>query len=336
MHDEGHINEKNRNYLLVDQPKAGRFYLFPKIHKAGTLGRPIIFASGHPTLKISEFVDLHLQPHVQNLPSYLKDTTDFLRKQDAQAPFPPDTFLVSMDVNSLYTNISHQDGIKACEEVWEEERIVKDPPTQRWVKLLTLILKCNNFEFNWKHYPKVQGTAMGTKTTSAYANIFMGRLERLLLRSVALRPFSWLRFIDDSEMKWSHGRETLTTFLDEANNFHPSIKLTAEISTKQHVFLNTKSSCGRYNICWSVNKTNRYTPVSSTHKLLLKTQLQKCSLQPCTSLLTHLLRFGHFWIKNKRPPLQTGLSETEKFHLSFEGILTLSNWFTYHLKKSLL
>ena len=71
---------------------------------------------------------------------------------------------------------------------------------------------------------------MGTKTAPAYANIFMGRLEGHLLKSVTLRPFSWLRFIDDIDMKWSHGRETLTTFLDEANNFHPSIKQQGEVS----------------------------------------------------------------------------------------------------------
>ena len=62
---------------------------------------------------------------------------------------------------------------------------------------LTLILKCKKFEFNEKHYPKVQGTAMGTKIAPAYANISMSRLEGQLLRSVALRPFSWLRAIDD-------------------------------------------------------------------------------------------------------------------------------------------
>ena len=48
---------------------------------------------------------------------------------------------------------------------------------------------------------------MGTKMASAYASIFMGRLEGQLLRSVTLRPFSWLRFIDNDDMKWSHGRE---------------------------------------------------------------------------------------------------------------------------------
>ena len=162
----------------------------------------------------------------------------------------------------------------------------KKSHTQTMDELPTLILKWNNFEFN------------GSKAllwVPKYANIFMGHLEGQLLRSVALRPFSWLRFIDDIDMKWSHGRETLTTFLD---NFHPSIKVTAEISTKQHVFLDNQiKSCGRYNICW----TNRYPPVSPTDKLPPETLLQKCSLQPCTSPQTYLLRFG--WESNRREDL---------------------------------
>ena len=47
-----HISEKNAIYLTVDQPKPGRFYLLPKIHKAGNPGRPIVSANGHPTEKI--------------------------------------------------------------------------------------------------------------------------------------------------------------------------------------------------------------------------------------------------------------------------------------------
>ena len=107
-------------------------------------------------------MDLHLQPHVNRLPSYLKDTTDYLRKLQESGPIPPETLLVSLDVTSLYTNIPHEVGIRACKEAWEE-RPVKNPPTETLVKLLTLILKCNNFEFKGKHYLQVQGTAMGTK-----------------------------------------------------------------------------------------------------------------------------------------------------------------------------
>ena len=83
------------------------------------------------------------------------------------------------DVTSLYTNIPRSDGIKTCEEAWDEMDI-KDPPTQVLVKLLTLVLKCNNFEFNGQHYLQVQGTAIRTKMAPAYANMFMGRLEKQL------------------------------------------------------------------------------------------------------------------------------------------------------------
>ena len=265
MHDQGLISEKNMTYLIVDQPKAGRFYLLPKIHKAGNPGRPIVSANGHPTEKISEFVDLHLQSHVQTLPSYLQDTTDFLKKQEALGPIPSDALLVSMDVTSLYTNIPHSDGIKACEEAWDE-RDIKDPPTQTLVKLLTLVLKCNNFEFNGQHYLQVQGTAMGTKMAPAYANMFMGRLEKQLLMSVTMRPFSWLRFIDDIDMKWLHGRDNLDTFLQEANSFHSIIWFTAEVSNDKHVFLDTQSRLDEDRIC-----TDLYTKPTDTHQYLLPT-----------------------------------------------------------------
>ena len=281
MLTEGLISEKNFNYLLVDQPKAGRFYLLPKIHKAGNPGRPIVSANGYPTEKISEFVDLHLQPHVQNLPSYLQDTTDFLRKQDALGPLHPDTLLVSMDVTSLYTNIPHQDGIQACEEEVWETRTNKDPPTETLIKLLTLVLKCNNFEFNGKHYLQVQATAMGTKMAPAYANIFMGRLENQLVMSVTLKPFSWLRFIDDIDMKWTHGRDSLEDFLQRANNFHPTIKFTAEVSNEEHIFLDTKSCLvdGRIVV-------DLYTKPTDTHQYLLPSS---CHPKHCSKNIPYSL-----------------------------------------------
>ena len=62
---------------------------------------------------------------------------------------------------------------------------------------------------------------MGTKMAPSYANIFMGRLKRRLLHSVNLKPFSWLRFIDDIDMKWTHGKATLEAFLKTANSYIP-------------------------------------------------------------------------------------------------------------------
>ena len=83
-------------------------------------------------------------------------------------------------------------------------------------------------------------------------------------------------------MKGSHCRETLMTFLDEANNFQSSIKFTAEISNEQqHRFLDTESRLVGDTIF--IGLYTKYTPVSLNHKLPPETLLQKCSLQPCIS-----------------------------------------------------
>ena len=79
------------------------------------------------------------------------------------------------------------------------------------------------------------------KMAPAYANIFMGRLKGQFHLSVSLKPFSWFRFIDDMGMKCTHGHENLEIFPQEANNFHPTIRFTAEVSIDENVFLDTKS-----------------------------------------------------------------------------------------------
>ncbi|XP_055997948.1 uncharacterized protein LOC130047308 [Ostrea edulis] len=217
-----------------------QLYLLPKIHKEGMPGRPIVSAIGHPTEKISEFLDLHLRPHVEKLQSSLKDTTDYINKTPS-SNLPDNTLLVTMDVTSLYTNIPHDEGIEACREVWEN-RTIKCPSTESLIKLLEHVLRMNNFMFNGKHYLQISGTAMGTKMAPSYANIFMGRLERNLLNQLPSRPLGWLRFIDDIEMKWTGSRESLDGFISFTNSFHHSIKFTVEISCSKNTFLDTTST----------------------------------------------------------------------------------------------
>ena len=68
------INEAKR-YLIQTDPKPGRFYILPKVHKQGNPGRPIVSRNSHSTERISQFVDHHLKPLVQTMQSFIKDTT---------------------------------------------------------------------------------------------------------------------------------------------------------------------------------------------------------------------------------------------------------------------
>ena len=205
MHVRGHIDDKTMEYLTPEDPKPGRFYLLPKIHKENNPGRPIVSANGYPTERISEFIDFHLRPFVENLPSHIKDTTGYLKKME-NLTIPENTTLVTLDVTSLYTNMPHDDGIVTCRTMWEQ-RTAHEPPTECLVEMLTLVLKYNNFTFDANHYLQINGTAMGTIMAPSYANIFMGNLEERLLLSSLKQPLSWFRFIDDVDMKWIHSEK---------------------------------------------------------------------------------------------------------------------------------
>jgi hypothetical protein len=50
----------------------------------------------------------------------------------------------------------------------------------RLVQLLTLALMHNNFTFNGEHFLQTNGTVLGTRMAPPYANIFMGKLEKLI------------------------------------------------------------------------------------------------------------------------------------------------------------
>lgn len=108
-HLGGSISEKELQYLFSYSPTKPIFYILPKIHKDLTNppGRPIVAGISSLTEPISNFVDFVLRPLVTSLPSYLRDTCDFLQCLSAikKKNLNKDITLATMDVTSLYTNI---------------------------------------------------------------------------------------------------------------------------------------------------------------------------------------------------------------------------------------
>ena len=129
MRDRKSINEETWEFLTPLQARTAKFYLLRKVHKPGNPGRPIVSSCEAPTEKISQFLNYHLRPYEETLPSYLKDTTDFLLKLQSLRSIPDNTLLVTLDVSSLYTNIPHSEGIEACREALNS-RVIQQPPTE--------------------------------------------------------------------------------------------------------------------------------------------------------------------------------------------------------------
>jgi hypothetical protein len=233
--------------LIPKESTCSKFYLLPKIHK-GTYpvpGRPIVSSCSCPTNQISIFLDFHLRPLVTKTTSYIKDTTHFLQViedlNQKLAPFPIGTTLCTADVKSLYTNIDHKTGLKACKATLNK-RPKKSPPTMDLIRLLELILTLNAFEFDSEFYCQLTGTAMGTNVAPSYANTTMAHIEDIMLKKSSTKPLVWKRFIDDIFFIWTGNSNTLLNFQNHLNSSHDSIKFTFETSNVSVPFLDVAVS----------------------------------------------------------------------------------------------
>ena len=74
--------------------------------------------------------------------------------------------------------------------------------------MLSLILLENSFQFNLKDYLQTRGTAMGTKMAVAFANIFMAKIEKEILRQSSIKPIFWKRFISMTSYQYGTQAET--------------------------------------------------------------------------------------------------------------------------------
>ena len=66
--------------------------MFPKVHKEGSPGRPVVSSIICHTIRISKHIDHQLQPHVKKLKPHVKASTDFMRKTKASRSSRPEVF----------------------------------------------------------------------------------------------------------------------------------------------------------------------------------------------------------------------------------------------------
>ena len=128
------MTRNEMNYLLDFDCKPSMFYVLPKIHKSQLINdacsqidgeyleildpedltfHPIVAGPACETHRLSNLIDILLKPFIEKVQSYVRDDIDFLKH--IPEIVPPNTLLVSFDFISLYTNISHNLGMKAIE-----------------------------------------------------------------------------------------------------------------------------------------------------------------------------------------------------------------------------
>ena len=198
------LTKKEKDYITKYEWVSSNMYVQPKVHKNKAIienvtassstyvemdppddlkARPIIAGTNSPTQHLSEIIEKILSPLVPSIKSYIKDDWDFIGKLPRGKKIPTACDLHSCDIVSLYTNITHDLGLRALEYWLEKKKELIQP---RFTKVFILesvlfILSNNNFYFDGELYHQLIGTAMGTTFAPPYACLSIAYLEETKL-----------------------------------------------------------------------------------------------------------------------------------------------------------
>ena len=123
---------KEFKFLTKFEVRTSQLYGLPKIHKSESITthcqqnkttflniaevddltlRPIIAGPSSLTHRLSKLLHVLLSPYLQFIPSYISDSRHFL--STLPTSIPPNSFLISFDIVSLYPSIEPNLGIEA-------------------------------------------------------------------------------------------------------------------------------------------------------------------------------------------------------------------------------
>ena len=268
MLNEGEIDITVFNYLVNKEPRTSNIYFLPKLHKPFEefpSSRPILSSNSSATERISQLVDHFLNPPTSGFRSFVKDTTHFLQLINNLGQIPAGCFLVTLDVQSLYTNINLARGLEAAKESLSSSRPQANitPSNANILHLLKLVLTKNNFKFNGEHFLQIQGASMGSKCSPSFAITHLDKFERNFVYTFHQQPLMWVRYIDDVFCIFQGTQQQLLDFIKHLNSKDVDIQFTADFSKTQVHFLDTTVSLTEGHI-----KTDLYCKPTDSHSYL--------------------------------------------------------------------
>ena len=258
MYDKGQIDEAIYKKALSKGSQPARLYGLPKVHKdeKNPPFCPILSIPNAYCTNLAKWLDDILKPHI---PSEMisNDTFDFVNKFHA-ASLPINSFLVSYDVKSLFTNVPVDETIKHICEIIPNDCLPIDKVT--FSKLLKLA--CTNvlFSFDNELYLQVDGMSMGSNLGPTMAAFCMNMIERKMSQQYLF----YTRYVDDvlAVFKTKHDAET---FLKDINKIHCDIQFTTEFEENNTInFLDVtiERTSRTFNTKWHLKKTNTCTYIN--------------------------------------------------------------------------
>ena len=212
-----------------------RMYTLPKIHKPTLSFRPIISTVDSPTYNFDKFFARFLKNNIPESKYNVKNSIEFRQRIKGQI-IPTDHVMISLDVTSLFTNITKDMVINAIEKHYASiyngfnEKLFL--PLNSLIDCIKFIFDNTYFKFNNDTFKQVKGSPMGGCTSPIFADIAMRDLETYVFSRIDYIKF-YNRYVDDifCVIPFSKIDETLDIF----NSYDPNLQFTIELEQNKTI-----------------------------------------------------------------------------------------------------
>jgi len=214
-------------------PKA---YGLPKVHKAGCPYRVIISSIDSPLYSLVTFLHNVIKNNIPAAKSRI-DNSFLLFDSLNDKKLENDSFLISLDVVSLFTNIPIDLAVEGVEKRWDLFSNECKIPKEEFLGAIRLVLGSSFFTFDNVFYKQTFGTPMGSPLSPIIADFVMQDLENSVLSTVKFPIPIFYRYVDDILL--AIPEEKIDFIFNKFSSFHPRLQFTLERGGDRINFLDT-------------------------------------------------------------------------------------------------
>ena len=179
------LDKKTYDEIYPSGSQYARMYGLPKLHKVKDSCllppfRPIVSSIGTYNYQLAKYLCNLLIPAL----SYDHCTKDsFTFAEEIRKVRHPSLFMISFDIESLFTNISLAETINLALDAIFKSNLNLKISKKDLKTLFELATKGTHFSFDDDVYDQVDGVAMGSPLASALGNLFMSHYETKWLQN---------------------------------------------------------------------------------------------------------------------------------------------------------
>lgn len=221
-----YIIDKQRKFLRQPPSNIPRIHGYPKIHKEQIPLRPVVSTLGSPAYNLSKFA-ANILNAIKNKEYYnvcnTKEFLDKIKDIDIDSNYT----MISLDVKSLYTSVSHNLAMNILQEKWNDISQHTPLDSTLFFKIIKFcITNAAVVKFEDTVYKQTKGLAMGSSLSGVIADIVLDHIIKQIFEANAFDIKCFVKYVDD--LFFIINRDDIEDLFQVFNSAHKDFEFTIE------------------------------------------------------------------------------------------------------------